>query len=87
MNSQEEELIFELYKLRSTVLPEKNTWSLDEISTHICNNSTWNKTELVDKLKVILDKLEEKQAVIFVNGYKAINLVEPKLLELVNISR
>lgn len=36
MNSQEEEdVIFELYKLRSTVLPEKNTWSIDEISTHI----------------------------------------------------
>jgi hypothetical protein len=87
MNSQEEDVIFELYKLRSTVLPEKNTWSIEEIITHISNNSTLSKNELVDKLKVILDKLEEKQAVIFVNGYKAINLVEPKLLELVNISR
>ena len=87
MNSQDEDIIFELYKLSSTVLPEKNTWSIDEISAHISSKFKLSQTELVEKLKVVLNKLKERQAVIFVNGYKAINLVEPKLLELVSNSR
>ena len=87
MNSQDEDIIFELYKLSSTVLPEKNTWSIDEISTHISSKFKLSQTELVKKLKVVLNKLKERQAVIFVNGYKAISLVEPKLLELVSNSR
>ncbi|HKU84351.1 MAG TPA: hypothetical protein VJP58_09945 [Candidatus Nitrosocosmicus sp.] len=34
-----------------------------------------------------LKKLEEKQAVIFVNGFTSISLVEPKLAELVDVSK
>ena len=34
-----------------------------------------------------LRKLEEKQAVIFVDGFNSISLVEPKLSELVDVSK
>ena len=89
-NSSEavDKIIFELYKLCSVILPEKNTWSIDEISTHLSTTEpNLSKTELVNKLKVILKELEEKQAIIFVNGFEAISLVEPKLLELTNNSK
>ena len=79
------DIIFELYKLCSAVLPEKTTWSIDEIAVHLSSNlELTTKKELADKLKQILKELEQKQAVIFVNGFEAFNLVEPKLLELVN---
>jgi hypothetical protein len=92
INSREEddEIIYELYKLSSVVLPEKNTWSIDEISLHLSTTESNipKKTEItVFRLKNILKKLEGKQAVIFVNGFKAFSLVEPKLLELVNVSK
>ena len=79
------DIIFELYKLCSAVLPEKTTWSIDEIAVHLSSNlELTTKKELVDNLKQILKELEQKQAVIFVNGFEAFNLVEQKLLELVN---
>ena len=83
------DIIFELYKLCSAVLPEKTTWSINEIAVHISSNlKLTSKTELVDnRLKQILKELEQKQAVIFVDGFEAFNLVEPKLLELVNDSK
>lgn len=82
------EIIYELYKLSSVVLPEKNTWSLDELASRLCMiESNLSKTELVDKLKLILNELKEKQAVILVNDSKVYSLVEPKLLELVNLSK
>jgi hypothetical protein len=82
------DIIFELYKLCSAVLPEKTTWSINEIAVHLSSNlKLTSKTEFVDRLKQILKELEQKQAVIFVDGFEAFNLVEPKLLELVNDSK
>ena len=87
MSNDESDIIFEIYKLSSSIIPEKNTWSLDEISTHITNNeSLLSKPELMDRLRGILKELEGKQAVIFINGFESINLDEPKLFEIVNVS-
>ena len=82
----DDDIIYELYKLSSVVLPEKNTWSIDEVVSHLAaDGSSLEKTRIVTgQLKNILKNLEEKQAIIFVNGFEAFNLVEPKLLELVN---
>ncbi len=85
---EDNDVIYELYKLCSAVLPEKTTWSMNEIAVHISTNlMLTNKTELVYRLKEILKELEQEQAVIFVDGFEAFNLVEPKLLELVNVSK
>ena len=83
---KDDDIVYELYKLSSVVLPEKNTWSMDEVLSHLdADGSRLRKTTIVvGQLKNILKRLEEKQAVIFVNGFDAFNLVEPKLLELVN---
>ncbi|CAN5888952.1 hypothetical protein BH23THE1_BH23THE1_24590 [soil metagenome] len=53
----------------------------------IIESEITDKSEIVDRLKEILKELEPKQAIIFVNGFEAFNLVEPKLLELVNVSK
>jgi hypothetical protein len=87
MSSEENDTIFELYKLSSVILPEKGTWSIDDISAHLYPNSNLQKTEIVDRLKVILKKLEEKQAIIFINGFESFKLVTPKLLELIDVSK
>ncbi len=87
MSSEENDTIFELYKLSSVVLPEKGTWSIDDIFAHLYPNSKLQKTEIVDRLKVILKKLEEKQAIIFINGFESFKLVTPKLLELMDVSK
>jgi hypothetical protein len=68
-------------------LPEKNTRSLDEIYEHLYPQSNLHKPDLLNRLKVTLKKLEEKQAVIFVDGFNSISLVEPKLAELVDVSK
>ena len=83
---KDDDIVYELYKLSSVVLPEKNTWSMDEVLSHLdADGSRLKKTRIViGQLKNILKRLEEKQAVIFVNGFDAFNLVEPKLQELVN---
>jgi hypothetical protein len=88
ISNQDLDIIFELYKLSSVVIPEKNTWSLDELlERFIIESETTDKSEIVDRLKQILNELEQKQAIIYVNGFQAFNLVEPKLLELVNVSK
>jgi hypothetical protein len=87
MSSEENDTIFELYKLSSVVLPEKGTWSIDDIFAHLHPNSKLQKTETIDRLKVILKKLEEKQAIIFINGFESFKLVTPKLLELMDVSK
>ena len=87
MSSEENDTIFELYKLSSVVLPEKGTWSIDDIFAHLYPNSILQKTEIVDRLKVILKKLEEKQAIIFINGFESFKLATPKLLELMDVSK
>lgn len=87
MSSEENDTIFELYKLSSVILPEKGTWSIDDISAHLYPNTKLQKTEIGDKLKVILKILEEKQAIIFINGFESFKLVKSELLELVDVSK
>lgn len=70
------------------MLPEQNTWFIEEISKRLLIELKLTKeVEIVDRLKKILKTLEENQAVIFVKGFEAFNLVEPKLLYLVNPSK
>jgi hypothetical protein len=88
ININNDDIIYELFKLSSVVLPEKNTWSLNEILERlIIDSEVTNKIEMSARLKKILKDLEEKQAVVFVNEFEAISLVEPKLQELVNLSK
>ena len=86
MSNDDSDIIFQLHKLSSVILPEKNTRSLDEIYKHLYPQSNLHKADLMSRLKMTLKKLEEKQAVIFVNGFTSISLVEPKLAELVDVS-
>ena len=66
---------------------KKNTRSLEEIYEYLYPQSNLHKADLLSKLQMTLKKLEEKQAVIFVNGFTSISLVEPKLAELVDVSK
>jgi hypothetical protein len=85
MSNDDSDIIFQLYKLSSVILPEKNTRSLDEIYKHLYPQSNFQKSDAMHRLKMTLRKLEEKQAVIFVDGFNSISLVEPKLSELVDV--
>lgn len=87
MSNDDNDIIFQLYKLSSVILPEKNTRSLDEIYKHLYPQSNLQTSDLLSRLKMILRKLEEKQAVIFVDDFNSISLVEPKLSELVDVSK
>ena len=87
MSYDDSDIIFQLYKLSSVILPEKNTRSIEEIYEHLYPQSNLHKPNLLSRLKMTLKKLEEKQAVIFVNGFTSISLVEPKLAELVDVSK
>jgi hypothetical protein len=87
MSNDDSDIIFQLYKLSSVILPEKNTRSLDEICEHLYPQSNLQEPDLLSRLKMTLRKLEEKQAVIFVDGFNSISLVEPKLSELVDVSK
>jgi hypothetical protein len=64
------------------VLPEKATWSIDEIHTHIYSNKSVDKSQSFQTLKNELQRLEVKGAVILVDEYRSIRLVAPKLSEL-----
>jgi hypothetical protein len=87
MSNDDSDVILQLHKLSSVILPEKNTRSLDEIYKHLYPHSELQKSDLLSKLKRTLKKLEEKQAVIFVDGFNSISLVEPKLSEVVDVSK
>ncbi len=87
MSNDDSDIIFQLHKLSSVILPEKNTRSLDEIYKHLYPQSNLEKSDAMRRLKMTLRKLEEKQAVIFVDGFNSISLVEPKLSELVDVSK
>ena len=50
-------------------------------------DSGYEKQETLETLKKNLKSLEEKEAVTFVDGFNSINLVEPKLSELVENPR
>jgi hypothetical protein len=85
MSNDDSDIIFQLHKLSSVILPEQNTRSLDEIYKHLYPQSNLQKSDAMHRLKMTLRKLEEKQAVIFVDGFNSISLVEPKLSELVDV--
>jgi hypothetical protein len=87
MSNEEVDIVFQLYKLSSTILPENNSRSIDEIFKYLYPNSNLRKSELFDRLKETLKKLEEKQAIILMDGFKSISLIEPKLSELVYVSK
>jgi hypothetical protein len=87
MSNDDSDIIFQLHKLSSVILPERNTRSLDEIYKHLYPQSNFQKSDAMHRLKMTLRKLEEKQAVIFVDGFNSISLVEPKLSELVDVSK
>lgn len=76
------DIIQELHKLCMVVLPEKATWSIDEIHTHIYSNKSVNKSQSFQTLKNELKRLEEKGAIILVDEYRSIKLVPPKLSEM-----
>jgi hypothetical protein len=76
------DIIQELYKLCTSVLPEKATWSIDEIHTHIYSNKSVDKSQSFQTLKDELKRLEVKGAVVLVDEYRSIKLVAPKLSEL-----
>jgi hypothetical protein len=76
------DIIQELYKLCTMVLPEKTTWSIDEIHTRIYSNKSVDKSQSFQTLKQELTRLEDKGAVVLVDEYQSITLVAPKLSEL-----
>ncbi len=82
---QPNNLVFDLGKLCSAILPEKQTWSIEDIYNELYGASEIEKEEAIENLKKILKDLERKGAVIFVNGFESIKLIEPKLLELAKI--
>jgi hypothetical protein len=79
--------IYELHRLCLVILPEKVTWSIDEIYNQLYRDDKNEKQQTIKTLKKNLKILEEKEAVIFVDGFNSINIVEPKLLELIDITR
>ncbi len=85
--NQTDSLVYKLQKLCSSVLPEKSTWSIDEIYNKLYGDSKYEKQKTLENLEEGLKRLEEKGAVIFVNDFESISLVEPKLLELVEMDR
>jgi hypothetical protein len=86
IKKNKDEIVSDLYKLCTVVLPEKSIWSLDELYTSIYNETESDAALPVrmEELKQVLRDLEQKQAVIFVDGFKSINLVRPQLEGLVN---
>ena len=72
----------ELHKLCMVVLPEKSTWSIDEIHTNIYSNKSVDKSQSFQTLKNELKRLEVKGAVVLVDEYRSIKLVAPKISEL-----
>lgn len=80
----EQELIYELYKLASVILPEKADWSINDLYNQIFKNSESRKSDDLQKLKDVLKNLEQKQGVSFKDGFNSIDLIESKLGELID---
>jgi len=58
MSKDEDDIVFQLYKLSFTILPENNTGSIGEIYKYLYPNSNLRKSELFDRLKETLkDKI------------------------------
>jgi len=77
-------IVHELYKLCTVVLPEKASWSIDELHTHIYSNKSVEKSHSSQTLKKELKRLEDNGSIILVDEYRSINLVGPKLSELLD---
>jgi len=52
MSNDDSDIIFQLYKLSSVILPEKNTRSLDEIYKYLYPQSNLQKPDLLSRLKM-----------------------------------
>jgi hypothetical protein len=84
-NDNFDNVVFELYKLCEVVLPEKDTWSIEEIFKHLYPNSQLQKTgKTFEELKEILIELSERQIIILVDkGYDRFKLLKQKLSAMV----
>lgn len=54
--------------MASVTLPEKADWSLDDLYKQVFGLTKSDKPEDLKKLKAVLEKLEQKQAIVFKNG-------------------
>lgn len=84
MDINEQDIIYELYKVSSSILPEKADWSIDDLYNQVFKNDESMKPEEIDKLREILKKLEKKNAVIFKDGFNSIDLIESELGSLID---
>jgi len=82
MNSYKNNIAYELYKLCSIKMSEKTTGSIDELYTHVFTHPSEENLISLQGFKDELKGMEEKGAVIFVDGFNSINLIAPKLSEL-----
>ena len=82
MNSYKNNIAYELYKLCSVKMPEKTTWSIDELYAHVFTHPSEKNLITLQGFKDELKGMEEKGAVILVEGFNSINLIAPKLSEL-----
>lgn len=84
MNTVEHDIIYELYKLSSTILPEKADWSINDLFNHSFRDSSSKRPEEFQKLKEVLKDLEKKHAVVFKDDFNSIDPIESKLRELMD---
>ena len=60
MSNDDSDIIFQLYKLSSVILPEKNTRSLDEIYKHLYPQSNLQKSDTPEQTKNDSEKIGRK---------------------------
>ena len=72
MKQLDNNIVYELHKLCSVILPEKANWSIDEIYNQLFRDSGYEKQETLETLKKNFKSLDEKEAVIFVDGFNSI---------------
>ncbi len=84
MSINEHDIIYEIYKLASVILPEKADWSIDDLYNQVFKTTESKKPADLQKLKEVLKKLEQKNAVVFKDGFNSIDLIESKLVDLVD---
>jgi hypothetical protein len=84
MIASEQDIIYELHKLSSSILPEKADWSIEELYNLIFKNTEPKKPEELEKLNDVLKNLEQKQGVVLKDGFNSIDLIESKLAELID---
>ena len=88
MSNDDSDIIFQLQNYVLSYCQKKTLDSLDEIYKHLYPHIKLDKNQIsMRRLKMTLRKLEEKQAVIFVDGFNSVSSVERKLSELVDVSK